>query len=295
MTMPSPNPPFRLVSSVTVPLTRDVAAEMRNLPPSPTERELSVKRVEFLRDRLMAGLFHPPHWMKAVVDGKTFRANGQHSSEMLVKLDGNFPEGMQAHVDTFTCSDMSALALLFRQCDDRKSARSPADVAGAYQGLETALNDVPKYIAKIGAEGIAWHRRNVRRLDGTPSGDDTYIVFNESSEHDYLVWLGEVFPSGRVQPLMKAPIFAAMYATYRVDQDAADDFWREVAGGGREYEEEYPATVLFDWYQRLADHEMKVKPRQLYQGAVYAWNALRNGKDIRDIRADIKKNLASPI
>ena len=282
---------FRLISSDTVPLTKALVDEMQALPPSPTERECSHKRKQFLRDRLNAGLFHPPHWVKAVVEGVTYRANGQHSSRMLAEANGSFPEGLKAHVDVFECDGMDGLALLFRQFDDRQSGRTPADVAGAYQGLEHDLADVPRFIGKLAVEAICWHRRNVKKQESTPNGDDRYVVFHEQQEHAFIKWVGDIF-DGKYPTLMKPPIFAAIYATYLSDVDAADDFWREIITGGREYEDEYPTTVLADWYQRHHDHEFDVKPRQLYQGAIYAWNALRDGKvQIRDIKSDIKKHL----
>lgn len=282
---------FRLVRSETIPLTHALVAEMRALPASPTERECNQKRVDFLRDRLYAGLFHPPHWVKAQVDGVTYRANGQHSSTMLAGVDGHFPEGMSVHVDTFECTNKDALALLFRQFDERKSARSPADVAGAYQGLEDSLDEVPRFLGKLAVEGVIWYRKNVSRLDGTPVGDDRYVLFHETAEHPFIQWFGGLF-SGRMKELMHQPVIAAMYATYNVDADAADDFWREVVAGGKEYEETAPTSVLFDWLERHQDGEFTVKAKQLYQGAIYAWNALRDGKtEIRDIKSDIKKHL----
>lgn len=285
---------FELIESVTRDLTPDLVAEMRGLPASPTERDISQKRVDFLRERLTAGLFHPPHWVKAVVGDKTYRANGQHSSEMLSKADGLFPVGMKAHVDTFRCSDVSALALLFRQYDERKSARSPADVSGAYQGLETALDEVPRWLAKLAVEGIVWWRKYVARHESVPGGDDRYILFHEPEQHAFLIWFGGLFP-GRIKEVLNQPVIAAMYATYNTDADAADDFWREVTGGGKEYEEMHPTSILYDWLERIYDHEFPgMKPRQLYQGSIYAWNALRDGKkEIRDIKSDIKRALLS--
>lgn len=282
---------FRLIRSETVPLTQALVAEMRALPASPTERECDRKRVDFLRARLLDGLFHPPHWVKASVNGTMYRANGQHSSAMLAGVDGRFPDGMFVHVDTFECTDISGLALLFRQFDARQSGRSPADVAGAYQGLEDDLDEVPRYLGKLAIEGITWYRKNIARFDENPVGDDRYVLFHEAAQHPFIQWFGGLF-SGKMRHLTHQPIIGAMYATYNVDKDAADDFWREVVAGGKEYEETAPTTVLYDWYERIQDGEYQVKPKQLYQGAIYAWNALRDGKkEIRDIKADIKKHL----
>jgi len=99
-----PAPVIKFVQSETLPLTRELAEAMYKMPPSPTERELNAKRVEHLREKLLAGLFHPPYWVKAIVDGKEYRAYGQHSSAMLVQANGHFPEGLVVHVDTFECT-----------------------------------------------------------------------------------------------------------------------------------------------------------------------------------------------
>lgn len=288
---------FRLSKAETLPLTRELVAEMRALPPSPTERDISQKRVDFLRERLKAGLFHPPQWVKAVIvngngEPVTYRANGQHTSNMLSHLDGEFPQGMMVHLSTFDCADTSALALLFRQFDERKSSRSPADVSGAYQGLETPLDEVPRHLGKLAIEGIIWYRKNVMQRDQVPVGDDRYALFHDTDQHPFLQWYGGLFPMGRVREVMNQPIVGAMYATYNLDADAADDFWREVIAGGKEYEETAPTTILYDWLVRVYKGEWNdIKPKQFYQGAVFAWNAARDGKEIRDIRSDIKKSL----
>ena len=94
-------PMIRYVRSETVPLTLELVEEMRTLPPSPTERELNPKRVDHLREKVAAGLFHPPQWVKATVDGITYRANGQHTSEMLAKLGASL-DGQNARFPTGT-------------------------------------------------------------------------------------------------------------------------------------------------------------------------------------------------
>jgi hypothetical protein len=196
----SPAPVIKFVGSETLPLTRELAETMHKMTPSPTERELNSKRVEHLREKLLAGLFHPPYWVKAIVDGNEYRANGQHSSAMLVQANGHFPEGLVAHLDTFECSGMDALALLFRQFDDRKSARSPADIAGAYQGLQNDLDELPRHIGKLGVEGICWCRQFVAALP-VKRGDDKYEIF---------------------QRRRRAPV-PALAGRGAVNQDAGDD------------------------------------------------------------------------
>lgn len=290
-------PPFWLIDSKTIKLTPEVAREHNELPPSPTERERTDRRVQFLKDRLLAGVFHPPHWVRAKVGSRTYRANGQHSSYMLMECEPDeFPVELSVHLDLFECRDMESLAWLFRQFDDRKSARSPADVSGAYQGLQSDLNDVPRGIAKLAVEGICWFRRNVREEKHTPRGDDQYVVFNEEEQHPFICWLGELF-SIKTPELMAPPIIAAIYSTWQVDRDAAHDFWNEVARGGDPYEDDKPTTVLDKWLKDFKEGAFELpKKAQLYQGCIFGWNAARDGKtSLGGIRAAINRNLLRPI
>jgi hypothetical protein len=289
---PSGQPaPFRLIKSETVPLTRELAEEMRTMKPSPTERELSTKRVDYLRDRLRAGVFHPPHWVKAIVKGeeKPVRCNGQHTSDMLSKLNGEFPKGLVAHVDTFECDDISALALLFRQLDPRQSARTADDVSHAYQGLESDLNQVPPHVAKLGVEAIIWHRKRVEGL-AVPRGDDQYTVFHEWEIHPFLIWLSQVL-SLKTPEMNIGSVVASMYGAFRIDANAANLFWKEVARGGEEDESTTASAILDNWLMKRKQGEIWVSPLEMFQGCGFAWNAFRQNKEIREIKSDIRKSL----
>src|SRR6478672_7741646 len=100
---------FKLVNSETKPLTTQLAEEFVNLLPSPTERSFDQARAKMLREKAEHG--------------------------QLIALNGSFPEGLKAHIDTYKVDTQDDLAELFRQFDSRKSGRTPNDVAGAYQGL----------------------------------------------------------------------------------------------------------------------------------------------------------------
>src|SRR5262245_39758526 len=135
---------YRLVKSEVRDLTRELAEEFRNLDPSPTERELNPARIRHLKTKAEAGQLVTFHWSVARLGDKRLRMNGQHSSNMLCALNGHFPKGLKAYIDEYAVPNKASLALLFRQFDDRKSSRSPSDVAGAYQALYDELQGVPR-------------------------------------------------------------------------------------------------------------------------------------------------------
>ena len=144
---------FKLEKSETKPLTQDLAERFRNLMPSPTERGFDEARAKMLREKAAAGQLIAFNWATAKFGDKEYRMNGQHSSAVLCELNGSFPDGLKVHLDSYVVDDKEGLALLFRQFDNRKSGRTPTDVAGAYQGLYEALKDVPRGAAKLAVEG----------------------------------------------------------------------------------------------------------------------------------------------
>jgi hypothetical protein len=285
---------FKVVKTETLPLTREVAETFKNLEPSPTERELDPKRIKHLKAKADNGLLVPFHWARATTpDGRLVRMNGQHSSTMLCELNGHFPTGLFVTIEDYEVFGSDGLGWLFKQFDDRKSVRSLADVAGSWQGLQPALREVARPTGKIGIEGAAWY---LRTIEGIPVGEDIYYLFNRTGLHDFLLWLNEIL-SIKTPELKRAAITAAIYATFIKDAADARKFWAEVARGGVEYEENAPASVLDAWLKSAKEGELKddLKPAQYYQGCIYAWNAFREQKQLKDVRSDTRKGLHQPV
>lgn len=279
--------PFQLLKSEVKPLTPELALQFRELQPSPTERDLNPARLRHLRKKADEGLLVTFHWAKAKLGDRWLRVNGQHSATMLCELNGAFPENVFAHVDEYSVDSPEGLAELFRQLDDRKSGRSAADVAGAYQGLEEGLRDASRAIAKLGIEGVTWYRRYIEGVV-TPLGDEQYNLFHESTLHKYLLWLNELF-SIKTPELRRVPVVAAMHATFDRNEAEARNFWAEVARGGKEYEDNAPSTVLDTWLKGIKEEKLELKPGEFFRGCVYAWNAHREEKTLKDIRYDTRK------
>ena len=73
-----------------------------------------------------------------------------------------------------------------------------------------------------------------------------------------------------------------MYGTFVANEEEARKFWREVSRGGVEFEENHPTTVLDAFLKSIIEDKRKLdlKPANLYQASIYAWNAFREGKTI---------------
>lgn len=284
---------FELASSECLPMTKALVNEFLTMEPSPTERDLDPRRLRMLADRAEEGTLVTFHWAKAKLNGKWLRMNGQHSSLFLSGLEP-LPDGLRAHVDAYKVDGPEGLALLFRQFDERKSSRTPGDVAGAYQMLYGPLRDVPRKSAKIAIEGACWYRRSIEGQP-IPSGDEQYKLFGESGLHSFVIWVGQVF-SIKTPEMRRVQVVSAMFKTFITNEAEARKFWEMVAKGGHEFDDNHPTTVLSAWYVKAKQKEMKDAPKaaDYYQAAMYAWNAYREEKSIASIRIDARKGWIEP-
>jgi len=243
--------------------------------------------VKYLRAKIDAGLAVSFQWAFAKYVDKQgqefiYRMNAQHSSTVLNGMDGQMPEGLFAHVDEFEVNSQEALALLFRQYDDRKSARSVGDVCGAYMGIYPPLNDVPRDIGNIGMKGITWYNNQVERL-GVPTGDEIYSRFSDRGLWPFFHWLAGINPTDELKIVA---LVGAMFATFSTDKEAAEEFWRQVSEGGIEFENDAPSSALYNWLKGSYEGTLnvKIKPEGFFQGAIFCWNAYRANRTVNNIR-----------
>jgi hypothetical protein len=292
-----PNPEFHLIKSESVPLTRELAERFQAMEPSPTERVLNPKRVQYLREQAEAtpSRLVNFHWATAQLGNRIVRMNGNHSSRMLCELDGAFPSGLFVHRDDYEVNSEEGLALLFRQFDNRKSSRTIGDVAGAYQNIYPALRDVKPRIGKLAVDAYAWHARYVVGIPTPQTGDDVYMNFNDPLIQRTALWMNEELDV-KTPEMQRIPVGAAMFVTFNINEPEARMFWHEVARGGREFEEAAPSSVLDKWLKNIKEGEVEsVKPAGLYQGCIHAWNAFRTGTSLKSIRSDTKKGYFEPV
>ena len=210
-----------------VDLTPKVLGEWRSIPATALERELNKARVKHLREKADAGQLLTFQWVACMLDGVKSRTNGQHSGEMLAAMlaEGVFPPGLKAHLELYEAESKEAVALLFRQFDDRKSGRTSDDIAGVYQGLYPELNDVDKEIGKLAIDSYLWFCRYVEKVP-VPVGDDGYSFLNDTGLYGYIHWLADIHRTSKSKELRNRYVGAAMWATFETNETAARSFGR---------------------------------------------------------------------
>jgi hypothetical protein len=281
---------FKLISSEALDLTPEFAADFAAMKPSPTERELKPKRVQHLKDVVLSGSALSFHWAKAYIvsTGETVRVNGQHSSLMLSKLDGAFPEGLRVHLDTYEVMDVHGLTDLFGHFDNRSSARTVDDIAGAYQGVEPDLLNVPRRAGRVAVEGAGWFLKTIRG-DYIPNGDERFSLFAKPELHPFIQVTGRIYSAKT--PEFTTPVVGAMYGSFEIDPAICEEFWADVAVQGGGNEPNHPATSLDAWLvDAKTNPEKKISEREVYRACALAWNAYRNHRTLDRIgKYDPKK------
>jgi len=287
---------FHLVDVKVQDLTPAIVKEYRGIPGSATEREINEAHVKKLRERAEGGRSVVYHWATAEVKdkpGQLIRINGQHSSEMLSQLDGTMPSNLKVVREHYLCQDRDAVALLFQQFDARFSTRSTADIAGVYQGIQSALKDVPKPYAKLAIDGFTWFARYVGKTP-VPIGDEAYGLMAREELHPFIIWLGQTLTS-KTRELQPRGVIGAMYGTFEASSSKAREFWEQVSRGGDPDDEDCPATRIDMWLREIYEGRLeidKLGAGNYFQACINAWNAHIDGKSLSTVRYEVKKNFA---
>lgn len=283
---------WTLVNSETKDLTRELAQEFSQRAPSPTERELLPARMSYLKDTVLGGRAILFNWSQVKIAGTTevIRVNGQHSSNMLATLDGEFPEGLKVNISTYEVDNKASLGLLFRQFDNRNSSRSVDDISGAYQGIQPDLINVPRKAARMAVDGAAWYLRRVVG-DPIPRGDDRFDLFSNQDLHPFIQLVGRICSAKT--PEFSTPVIGAMYGTFEREPSMSEVFWTDVAKQGAGNNSNHPTVALDGWLLEVNAKDRKGdKPTEweVYRACVLAWNAYRNNRTLDKIgKYDPKK------
>ena len=265
----SSNTLFSLVSSDTVPMTKELAIAHRDMPASPTERSFSESRSKKLKAAFESGLLMPCSWAKAVWEGKEVRMNGQHSSHALCELE-EFPEGATVHMDVYEPKSKEGMAVLFRQFDARISGRSSTDCSHAYQGLYSEVAEFDEVKALAAIKGI----NKYHGLSGEGeyfSGDELGKMFQNRTYDKFIGFICDLL-SGKCKELKRAEVIAAIYGTYLISETKAVEFWSDVKSAHKDGEASQVIDQQLEKDCDLTDTKKKMKPVSRYAVCVKAWN-----------------------
>jgi hypothetical protein len=204
----------------------DEARRHAGLPDWAGERPLKQAHIENLMDRIKAGRAIPFNWKVIQVGENTFREDGNHSANAIIRLDEAGLLPVQQYVvfrATFKADSKDGVAELFWQIDSQLSVRSKLDLAGAYIGLSDSLKDLSRDGAKAALDGIRWHET---KIEGTmmPAGEEMYTLFNVEAYHPFIRWYATT-NLAHMKPVNRKAAVAAMYAQFSESEGHTKEFW----------------------------------------------------------------------
>lgn len=219
-----------ILGPVTVPVTKELAQEFVEMERLPHDRPAGRKRLAEIRRIFDEGEFRTTEWASCYVaeTNKTYRVNGKHTSiVMSERLDDL--DGITIVLTRYSVETLDEAAQLYASFDPAISAKSASATNQVYAGSIPALNDARPVVINNVIGGIAyylwedgWRERSQRERAALLKDNAGFAVW-------YHGLIGT--QTRKYLHVNRVPVVAAMYATYRVDREFADLFWREVMDG----------------------------------------------------------------
>lgn len=268
----------KLLKTETVPITKEYVSYFSSLPTTSGDRDRRSRKgkrqISGLFSKLRNGIFHTPKWAVAILDGKTYRVNGGHSSLMLEELNGDFPDGMVAIIDTFECDSRADIADLFRQFDPKDSARSKLEEVNAAKAIYDALSDVSPTNVKRAVDGIARYRTYI--LGQWLNNDDKIRLVHD---HTKFILFADEFLS--IPFMVKIGARVAMFETHSRSPSLALKFWSEVIDESKSQPKSGPRK-LTEFLRRIHHPENNNQKLQgsvecTYAKCIHAANQFKHG------------------
>jgi hypothetical protein len=234
--------------------THELARTFADMAPLAGERELKPAHVMFLDNHRKAGTFVSPSWA-VVVDkstGTKYRANGQHSSQMLAACPPEeYPAELLVTIEEYTTDDLAHDAfLIFDLFDHPRSVRNNVDVMNLHRAHYPDLKDVDAKLCLALCNGIALFEQS-RGEKGQVLPTRQRGGYLEQDDYRTFVQWAAPFAAERHAWLLRKPgVVAEMVANRRSFADEAEEFWRLVfteSHPDSDHETRELSRTLRDW------------------------------------------------
>jgi hypothetical protein len=269
---------------VTVRATNKLATEFSTMDPVPHERGLSQRRLEIYKKILDQGAFRPVTWAKAYCTetNGTYRVNGQHTSTLLVLQEGNFPE-FYVTVECYACDTLTDVANLYNTFDSRLQSRSVHDINRSFASTVPSLKYVHDRVIHLIVSGVNYHLhgQGSNHFYGRITPADRAEVLLEYE--GFGVWLSDLLEGTQEigkRHLMRQPVVAVMFGTWKKDPALASEFWtlvRDETGATPEVPDRRLARYLLTHSVGRGNRTIRtnVGSKECYVKCIRAWNAWR--------------------
>lgn len=252
------------------------------------DRPIKPRLSATIRREIQEGRFRTTEWSTYLceADGKTYRVNGKHTSNILASMNGDFPKDLSILLTEFKGPDIETGAALYETFDPRNSARSGPDINHAYAAANPRLDGVSRRLICNCCTAIAYNEYEDNMSTWTTPGSRARACLTKD---DFILWLNELV-EGKPQNkdaaiLLRSSCVAAIYRSYLKAKGPAFEFWKAVHEGSGTNRKSADRT-LRDFLLRSSvakgsgagDHKSHVSPREMFVKCIHAWNAWRRNE-----------------
>lgn len=290
---------LKLVKAEKVEFDHKMATYMIELPEVAADRPLTQAHVMRIKAAMERGTYLSDlvQLIVCTCNGKVWRINGQHNSWARLEM----PEKWRCTVNLLrykaeTDADMRRLYASV----DRGKARTKGNVVNSYIYNTPEWAGYGKHVLGWLSEGLGvwlWEKGHERTMR---DGDDRAFLL--MTEHYKLARLvGDFIQSNqssvKIKFLRRAPVIAAMLATFNVDPKAALEFWSAVADGTGFDTADDPRNVLRTGLMQSSLRQggagsagitrRAMSSEEMYRCCVYSWLNWREGRPMKTLRANL--------
>lgn len=308
----------KIIPSVIVPLSRDLARVFADMERAPMERPFSQRHIERLVHSMSITPIVMLTWSlalrqaidlagttpKQVLDGLRAcnrellrRLNGQHTSYLFAEGLVAIPSGAEVTIERWVCESPEEEVKVWSAYDIQVSIRTHREMVAAVASSIKPLAGVSPAIISSAAAGALFSERGGAIPHSVPAVTTHEVV---KDNVDFILFVNSVFASvpdraarsgDMVRRLCRESVQAAMHRTWKLDPTAAFTFWHQVLSG-EGGSARHPARAVREYLLTTsasagALHKQGlIEPKQAALAkCIYAWNKWRKHRQVASLRA----------
>lgn len=270
-------------------VTNKLASEFAEMEAVNIDRPLSERRLQVYERMVRAGGFRPVTWAKAycLETDQWYRVNGKHTSTLYSRLNLKEVPEQTVIVEEYDCETLSDVAQLYATFDSKTMTRTAGDINHSFAVTIPELKDIERGLINLLVAALDYEE--TPSLSGSSGSGKTAAEKAEKLFDNVEVcqWVVSLIPnrggSGKVGPLCRAPVVAAMIGTYRKAKADATRFWLAVINETGT-SPTMPDRKLAKWLGTMrVNHgsrsttplRFKAQAKEFYVKCIHAWNAWR--------------------
>lgn len=275
---------WKLIDAKQLKPNPTLVSEFATMKPAKADRNILPSRMALLRKEMLTGRFRTAVWASVTCrDTKeTYRVNGKHTSTLLSQMNGEAPKNIKLYVERYEADTLEDVASLYATFDAKWSARSSGDINRAFAASVPELDDVPSRIINNCVTGMSMATWGMG-YGKNPADQRAQFAISEAG---FITFANDLVEGCESTPkhLIRGPVLAAMYLTWKKSKASAGEFWKLVATGEGKVGspdrklEKFLLTTKVNFGCGARSDGAVASSREILVRCLHAWNAWRRGE-----------------